>query len=290
MNGLGRPWSVRLLDVSVELRISADFPTNSVVDTALKKLVAAGSSSGLFFDFDGVLSRIQDDPESVRPSPGVARVLETLVGQVGRVALVSSRNAEFLHSRLGAVPGLDIHGLYGLEYVEPDGTVAIRDEAREWTAAARDLCERATSELSDVYVEDKTLSIGLHYRLTPHARQAVEEWARAAAERTGFQVQPGRMAVELKPPLDVDKGTTLARLTDGLDAAWFFGDDLGDLPAFATLHERATVDPTFSCLAVGVGNDTVVDEVLAACDVFLASPALLVEFLRYVSGRLAASA
>ncbi len=273
--------------MTAELRSSADFTSSSTANAALRKLAAAGRGSGLFFDFDGVLSRIQDDPEAVQPTPGIAEILAVLVTQVGKLALVSSRNAEFLHSRLGSLPGLEIYGLYGLEHAYPDGSTAVRPEAQEWIDEARALCEQATSQLpSDVYVEDKKLSVGLHYRLAPHTRDAVEEWARAAAERTGFRLQAGRMAVELKPPLDVDKGTTLTRLVDGLTAAWFFGDDLGDLPAFDALHERAAADPGFDGLAVGVGNDTVVDEVLARSDVFIASPGLLVEFLHHISDHL----
>jgi len=284
---LARPWSVRLVAVTAVLRNPADFPASAPVNDAMGKLRAAGTRAGLFFDFDGVLSRIQDDPESVWPLPGIAELLAELRAGMGMVALVSSRNAAFLHSRLGTVDGLEFHGLYGLEHIGPDGSTVVLTEAGEWITRARALCAAAVRELPGVYVEDKKLSVGLHYRLAPHTRGAVEEWARLAAERTGFRVQPGRMAVELKPPLDVDKGTTLTRLITGLDAAWFFGDDLADLPAFAALHERSAADDGFSGLAVGIGNDTVVDDVKAASDVFVESPELLVEFLRFLRDRLA---
>jgi trehalose 6-phosphate phosphatase len=91
------------------------------------------------------------------------------------------------------------------------------------------------------------------------------------------------MVVELRPPIPMDKGRVVARLAEDLDAAWFFGDDIGDVPAFIELHRRAAVsDGRFSALAVGVGNDTPVAEVAAHADVLLAVPALVVELLRHL--------
>jgi trehalose 6-phosphate phosphatase len=268
--------------VTAELRDVADFRANGVLSVAIDRLVAEGARSGLFFDFDGVLSRIQDDPEEVSPIDGAREALEQLNTVVGRVAVVSSRNAEFLYRQLAGVPGLEIYGLYGLEHVEDDGRIAVEPAAQQWVAAVRELRDEAIRALPGVHVEDKTLSVGLHYRLTPHLRNNIESWAQRAADRTGFTMQAGRMVVELKPPIAMDKGSVLTKLTKNLNAAWFFGDDLGDLPAFAALHRRAEHDGRFSGLAVGVGNDPVVEEVREQSDVFLASPEVLVELLRYV--------
>ena len=45
------------------------------------------------------------------------------------------------------------------------------------------------------------------------------------------------MAIELRPPIDVDKGVPVRGLVDGFDTAAFAGDDYGDLPAFAALGD-----------------------------------------------------
>jgi trehalose 6-phosphate phosphatase len=268
--------------VGGEIRTAGEFEGNATLSAAVERLNRDGSGSGLLFDFDGVLARIQDDPASVWPSAGAIEALQDLSSRIGTIAIVSSRNADFLYARLNAVKGIRIYGLYGLEQAAADGTVMVEPRARGWLAAARRLWSEATRALPDVYVEDKRLSVGLHYRRVPQARDAVETWAREAAERTGFRMQPGRMAVELKPPLDIDKGSTVENIVDGLKAAWYFGDDLGDLPAFAALRRKNDTDERFSGLAVGVGNDTVVDEVLRNTDVFLTSQQLVVDLLRYV--------
>jgi trehalose 6-phosphate phosphatase len=270
--------------VTTALRDRADFQGCPTLRSAIERLVAAPSSSGLFFDFDGVLSRIQPDPQTVQPTAGVAHALENLATVVGKIALVSSRNAEFLRDRLFGIPRLEIYGLYGLEHVDERGAVAVEPAAQPWIPAVRRLVDKAVGELPGVHVEDKRLSVGLHYRHAPHLRASIEDWARRAAHSAGFTVQPGRMVVELKPPIRMDKGSVVATLSADLRTAWFFGDDLGDLPAFAALHRRAETDGAFSGLAVGVGNDTDVAEVRQAADVFLDSPDVLVELLRYVGG------
>ena len=67
----------------------------------------------------------------------------------------------------------------------------------------------------------------------------------------GLMVVQGRRERELRPPLDVDKGSVVRALVaehdarDGaepLRAAAAFGDDVGDLPAFAALGELRTED------------------------------------------------
>jgi trehalose 6-phosphate phosphatase len=77
--------------------------------------------------------------------------------------------------------------------------------------------------------------------------------------------------------VDVDKGTALAGAAGDVDAVWFIGDDVGDLPAFRVLEQLAT-----SGVAVArcvVGSDEA-DPVLAAhADVTLDGPKAVVTYL-----------
>ena len=93
--------------------------------------------------------------------------------------------------------------------------------------------DRARAEApAGVYVEPKGLTVTLHWRNAPETGP----WAHAFAAREeagrGLRVYPGRMSLELRPPLDVDKGTVVRSLAEGMRAVAVFGDDLGDLPAF----------------------------------------------------------
>ena len=69
------------------------------------------------------------------------------------------------------------------------------------------------------------------------------------AERLGLRTQSGRMVVELKPPVDQDKGTVIAEAVRGAGCAWYFGDDMSDIKAFEALRAREAVDPASSACA-----------------------------------------
>ena len=43
------------------------------------------------------------------------------------------------------------------------------------------------------------------------------------------------MSEELVPPIPINKGKVVGDLAEGLEAVCFFGDDVGDLPAFEAL-------------------------------------------------------
>ena len=73
------------------------------------------SATTFFFDFDGVLSPVTDDPDASQPVPEVPGVLERLASAVSRVAIVSARPVSFLRSRFEMLEHVDLYGLYGLE-------------------------------------------------------------------------------------------------------------------------------------------------------------------------------
>ncbi len=64
-----------------------------------------------FFDFDGVLSPVTDDPDASQPAPAVLGVLEELAAVVARVAIVSARPVSFLRSRFESLAHVDLYGL-----------------------------------------------------------------------------------------------------------------------------------------------------------------------------------
>ena len=61
--------------------------------------------------------------------------------------------------------------------------------------------------------------------------------------------------------------------------AWYFGDDVSDIKAFAALRARAAADPEFIGVCVAVANPETGHEVADAADLTLDSPAALGTFL-----------
>lgn len=241
---------------------------------AIERLAATADRAGLLFDFDGTLAPIQLDPDAVWPTPGVVDALSALAGLVRRVGVVSARPVAFLRSRLAPVRGLVLHGHYGLQTVTADGTEATEPAALPWVPVLAELADRAAAELPrDARIERTPLSVALHYREAPHLRAEVEEWSAAAVARTGVRAQPGRMVVELRPPVDRDKGTVVDEEACDLDTAWYAGDDLSDLRAFAALAERETRVPGFTGVRAAVVNDETGSDLTAAADFVVGPPA-----------------
>jgi trehalose 6-phosphate phosphatase len=248
-------------------------------DEAWRITAERAAETTFFFDFDGVLSPVTDDPDASQPVASVLGVLEQLATVVARVAIVSARPVSFLRSRFESLAGVDLYGLYGLE-VWHDGEVVTEPAALPWVPAMADLANRAGSELPEAtLVEYKRLSVALHYRTAPQLADPIGAWAHEQAERLGLRIQGGRMVVELKPPVDQDKGMVISEGVKSSRCAWYFGDDMSDIKAFDALHAREAVDPRFLGVCVAVANPETGAEVSSAADLTLESPAAVASFL-----------
>lgn len=259
-------------------------PTSDPAPSLLAPFAGAPGDAGVVTDFDGTLAPIVDDPAAARPLPGVVEVLHGLARRYGLVAVVSGRPASFLAAQLGLagdddeLPPLVAAGLYGLETWDAGG-VRTHPEAAPWRAVVAGVADGADREApAGVTVERKNLSVVLHYREAPAAADWCHGWAADAAGRDGLVLHPGRMSVELRPPLDVDKGTVVARLAAGLSAVCFMGDDVGDLPAFAVLDRLA--GEGVSTLKVAVRSSEAPPELVERADLVVEGAGGVLELLR----------
>jgi len=241
---------------------------------ALDRTAGRVAEFGFFFDFDGTLAPIREDPATARLAAGVWEAVARLAAVARRVTIVSARPVAFLRERFTGVP-VTLSGMYGLELGTPDGHLATDPEAEPWIPVVSGVTLRADAELSGrgVYVEPKRLSVALHYRTAPELAEVVDGWAQRRAEETGLSVQSGRMVRELRPPLARDKGTAVQPLLDDLDGAWFVGDDVADIRAFEVLAERQRADDRFLAVRAAVTNGAPVDQLTAEADFTLAEPA-----------------
>ncbi|OMC46527.1 trehalose-phosphatase [Mycobacterium sp. IS-1264] len=224
-------------------------------------LQALGLAAGLtarqpavFFDFDGTLSDIVDDPDAARPAAGAVEALRKLAAHCP-VAVLSGRDLADVTERVG-LPGIWYAGSHGFELTAPDGT----HHQNEAAAAAIPVLERVAGQLRDqlgsvpgVVVEHKRFGVAVHYRNA--ARDRVGEAAaavRAAGQRHALRVTTGREVIELRPDIDWDKGKTLRWVIDHLRHAGpqaganltpiYLGDDITDEDAFdAVRHDGVPI-------------------------------------------------
>ena len=189
----------------------------------------------IFSDFDGTLSHIVDDPDTVVPVEGTAHCLTELANTVGSVAIISGRPVSFLE-RFFAGP-IELSGLYGLEHRTGD-RLLVDPTALEWLPTMSAAADNARSAFGAEAVEDKRYSMTVHYRgAEQDFIEAVADWAELTAAETGLDARSAKMSVELHPPSSRSKGDAVEGLLDGARAAVYLGDDVGDLPAFRRLAE-----------------------------------------------------
>lgn len=222
----------------------------SQLPDALQALRRAGGLFGrppaVFFDFDGTLSDIVDDPDAARPVAGAAEALQKLAAQCP-VAVLSGRDLADVTKRVG-LPGIWYAGSHGFELTAPDGKHHQNDAA----SAAIPILEEAAAQLRErlgsipgVMVEHKRFGVAAHYRNASRDRVGeVAAAVRAAGQRDALRVTTGREVIELRPDIDWDKGKTLRWVMDHLRqapsgplTAIYLGDDITDEDAFDTVHD-----------------------------------------------------
>ncbi len=241
------------------------------VPRALEPFVFRPDGAALFVDYDGSLAPIVLDPAEARVLPASRAALARLVPLLARVAVVSGRPAAFLRDALG-LDAVDYVGAYGLERVVA-GEVVVDERVRPHLEAVARAAAEAEAALPGVRVERKgEVAVTVHWRERPDLGPDATAWAAAAAPRLGLDVPlRGRMAVELRPPVPVDKGTTVAELAEGMHVAAFAGDDAGDLPAFESLRALEAAGVVAHAVSIGVVSAESPPEVGAA-DVVVDGP------------------
>lgn len=207
--------------------------------------VVAARRPAFFFDFDGTLSEIVDEPGAATLVGGAAEALQALAA-LYPVAVLSGRDLNDVRERVG-IPGLWYAGSHGFEILGPDG----RHHSNETAAQAIPVLERAAAELTEklaaisgVSVEHKRYAVAVHYRnAAPDAARTVSASVHDIGRHNGLKVTSGRKVVELRPDIDWDKGRTLEWIIDQMAGQGsllpvFIGDDLTDEDAFdSVLHD-----------------------------------------------------
>jgi trehalose 6-phosphate phosphatase len=209
---------------------------------AIEALAADPAASGLITDFDGVLAPIVTDADTSAMPADVAATFGRLAGRLGLLAVISGRPLEFLRQRV-AVPGVPLLGSYGMEQLH-DGAVGLDPAAALWLDKvhdARDSLKDRFAGSPGIRIEEKSVSVAVHWRQAPDEASAAADVRRATAQlaaATGLRAEPGKFVEELRPPVDIDKGSAVRGLLAGrtLTAVAYAGDDLGDLPALGAVR------------------------------------------------------
>lgn len=203
----------------------------------------------LLLDYDGTISPIVADPAAARAHPAARGLLARLAARPDRlrVAIVSGRRIVELRNFLGHRRGLLMVGVHGLELTDRQGRaffvpgaerrLAELEKVRRWIAAN-------VPGAGGFVIEDKQVSIALHYRNAARAAAAaIRRRLQRYVERqtSGLKIGRGKMLVEVMPAV-ADKGAVVSALASRAGRSFlpvYFGDDLTDEDAFRALGNSA---------------------------------------------------
>jgi trehalose 6-phosphate phosphatase len=244
------------------------------VPDLLDPLRSRPERSAVLTDFDGTLSPIVEDWTAAAPLPGAREVLGDLADRYAVVCVISGRPVSFLVHQLGTK--LRLAGLYGLESMV-DGVRIPAEGAEAWRACIESAVESATNRFGTL-VEDKGLSMTVHFRTRPEVEPDVRTWADREQRRTGLVLRSAKASVELHPPVSFDKGTVVEAAVGPLQAACFLGDDVGDLPAFAALDRLRARG--VHAVKIGVRTTEAPSELLERADLVVDGPLGALEILQ----------
>ncbi|HET9015351.1 MAG TPA: trehalose-phosphatase [Thermomicrobiaceae bacterium] len=215
-------------------------------------------------DIDGTISRIVSPPSAAVVEPRAREALALLTQRLAVVAVVSGRDARGARRMVG-LDGVVYLGNHGMERLE-GGALVVSPLVEPYLETVSAATARLRRELSipGVVVEAKGATASIHYRAAPDPEgieMSVVATARRVAAELGLRATRGRRVVEVRPPVDLNKGTAVRQLAAerGLRGLVFVGDDRTDLDAMDAVRDLRR-SGTVAGLSIGVvGPETPAD-------------------------------
>lgn len=219
--------------------------------SSIKPRVGSAKALLLLLDYDGTLVPIANHPSRAVLPPKMRRLLERLARQRGvRLVLISGRSLPDLKRMVG-LRNLCYVGNHGLElqggrlrYVHPmaqRSRTVLKRLARKLTAALR--------QIHGAWVEDKGLTISVHWRLVPRSayrrfHDTVRQLTMPSVQRRAIQLGRGKRVVEMYPPVQWGKGDIVDWLRQRVVARQprlrplliYLGDDRTDESGFRAVN------------------------------------------------------
>lgn len=204
-------------------------------------LPAAQPQWAYFFDIDGTLVDFAASPSGVRIDHELRHSLERLyLAADGAMALISGRSIADI-DRLFPGARLPVAGQHGIERRDASGLVVRHAFPSEKLVWVRRQLVDAVARHGGLLLEDKGLSLALHYRRVPRLGSYVHRLMRSLQAQIGteFCVQPGKRVVEMKPT-GRHKGIAVLEFMQEKPfrgrTPVFIGDDATDEYGFATVN------------------------------------------------------
>lgn len=239
----------------------------------------------LLLDYDGTLTPIAEIPQKAGISKQVRELLQKLSnGPDCALGIISGRSLKDIKNTVG-IKDIIYAGNHGLEIEGP------KIKFKSWvslrlSSTIRNIAEDIRKKLSDIngaLIEDKGLTLSIHYRLVrekdvPVLEKIISEVANPYRAQNKIKINFGKKVYEIKPPVKWDKGKVVLWLLSRQQFAStqkkvlpiYIGDDVTDIDAFRALKRKG--------LTIFVGETCSFN-----ADYYLKNTKDVVKFLRLIS-------
>jgi trehalose 6-phosphate phosphatase len=238
----------------------------------------------LLSDYDGTLTPIVDKPELAVLPQEIKKLLRRLAkNHRYTLGIISGRALADLKSKVdleGIIyagnHGLEIEG-FGSSFLEP-----IAEEMRPFLKMLNQALSATFRGIKGVFVEDKGLTLSVHYRSVGHSDEIIVKDAFSKVTDPlnvmgKIMITQGKKVYEIRPPIDWDKGKAIAWLMAkckefkgrGRALPIYLGDDLTDEDGFKAIERNDGI-------SIFVGEESL----QSAARYFLKSPEEVTKFLK----------
>lgn len=245
----------------------------ALLPDVLAPLRADPARAAVLLDIDGTLAPIVERAtEAHVPEPTRQLVIEA-ARKYALVACVTGRRASEARAMV-SVGTITYLGSHGAEVVRPGWLEpALDPEVKAWVgqmeAFGRDL-DLAEMRRRRVRLEDKGPILAFHWRGAPDEEAALATVQAIATKAKAIGLCPhwGRKVLEVRPPVEFNKGSGIAALitASDVDAALYVGDDRTDIDAFRALGELADSGTIAQAVRVGVRSEEGPSEIAEETD------------------------
>ena len=209
----------------------------------------------LFLDYDGTLAPIARTPGKAIMPDNVRDLLRRLSEMPNRkIAVVSGRSLKDVSKRVG-LKNIVYVGNHGFEIKGPK--IKFKSPApvqyRSMLKEIKGKLKKGLSKFRRVLIEDKGFSLSVHYRLAdkkdiPAIKAEFHSIVFLYELKNKVQIKPGKMVLEIRPPVRWNKGKVVLWLLGRRLFAMrnkktkvlpvYIGDDITDEDAFESLKDK----------------------------------------------------
>ena len=235
-------------------------------------------------DIDGTIAPIAAKPSAAAVLPAARDALAALADRVS-VVVLTGRSAATARAMIG-LDNAVYSGNHGTEWLVA-GERSVEPAALPYVGRVREIAQAAERGVgaTGVWIEDKEVSLSVHYRNAPEPDAArAEILAFLDANAADMAVREGKMIVEVRPPVALSKGEAARSFIrrERIASALLLGDDRSDAEAFAVVRAmRGAGEVHAACAAVSPRDAP--PELLASADYVLEDPASAARLLAWLA-------